>query len=207
MSEVKKKKGLSSINYLQLLFDLIIVFIGVYAAFTFSSMKEDRKKQEDGQRVVELLDVGMVRYEALFNGFSQYHAGFNSEFKAKLDKGEIPEHWDYYYPYPQYPVDVINYVLTNESYQLFNLDFYLPLTGFANEVQKLMNIEQKIVETSEKYEPLPPKAHQDYQIIFNKQRVNALRFYEYLEMRRNTSARLSNQAKNIRSLISKMGKD
>ena len=73
-----------SINYPQLLFDLIIVTIGVYVAVVFSEKKAENEKLKQGERMIQLLEVGITHYAVTFVGFVQYHEQYNAEFRESL---------------------------------------------------------------------------------------------------------------------------
>ncbi|HCX23579.1 MAG: hypothetical protein CMB80_31410 [Flammeovirgaceae bacterium] len=187
-----------SINYLQLLFDLIIVTIGVYIAVIFSENKAQREKLHQGERMIELLEVGISHYDQLFSGFVLYHESYNRNFKNKLDSNIIINYSDVIYTAPQYPIDVLHYILTNESYEFFTADLYIPLTTFANNIEQIMYVEEKMVECADRYQTIPDKSHPDYEIIVSQQIQNAKRFYQYLELRASKSKHLAQLAKGIR---------
>lgn len=195
------KESLKSINLIQLLFELIIVFLGVYMAFVFSSYQESRALAKESERVVALMMVGVERYEKLFEGFAQRHEIVNAQFRSDLEQNRIPDFSESYYPAPQYPIDVINFVLTKESYEVFALKVYIPLTGFANAIQRLMYVEEKLVAISEQYEPLPVTGDSDYQRIMNQQRLHAQRYLNYLETRKNISLELVDRSRELGELL------
>ena len=134
--------------------------------------------------------------EQLFGGFVPYHETHNAEFAAALQRGEVPDFGDTFFAAPQYPIDTINYLLTQTSYGLFSLDVYVPLTRFASGVQRMVYIEQKLVELAEQYDPAP-RDDSDRA----RQRWRANRYLDYLEMRKRTSASLQQQAQQIKSLL------
>ena len=108
------RNGFKNLNFVQLFFDLLIVFIGVYMAFVFSSQREDKVQLKETKRVIALMEVGFELYESTFKNMANYHDDFNKGFKTKIDNNEIPFIADTRYPYPQYPIDVINFVLTKD---------------------------------------------------------------------------------------------
>ncbi len=194
-----------SINYLQLLFDLIIVTIGVYVAVIFSEKKAENEKLRQGERMIELLEVGITHYAETFTGFVEYHDRYNAEFREKLDNNLIQNYNATIYTSPQYPIDVIHYILTNESYEVFTVDFYIPLAAFANNIEQLMYVEEKLVQCAERYQKIPGSDHPDYEIIVNQQLQNAERYYQYLELRKTKSKRLAAMAKTILIQLEKVG--
>tara|TARA_B100001250_G_C19595264_1_gene698147 strand:- start:63 stop:680 length:618 start_codon:yes stop_codon:yes gene_type:complete len=199
----KLTNAFKSINFLQLLFDLIIVTIGVYIAVIFSENKAQRDKMQQGERMIELLEVGISHYDKLFSGFVLYHEDFNRNFKNKLDSNIIIDFSDVVYTAPQYPIDVLQYLLTNESYEVFTADLYIPLTRFANNIEQIMYVEEKMVECAGRYQQIPNKTHPDYEIIVAQQIQNAKRYHQYLELRASKSRNLAELAKSIKEKLKK----
>ncbi|MEM8487022.1 MAG: hypothetical protein AAF564_15830 [Bacteroidota bacterium] len=191
----------STINPVRLFLELIIVFLGVYLAFLFTSYKEQQRTDAEIERIAALMQVGLDRYEQLFEGFAQRHAIGNEEFRLQLENNEIPVFYETYFASPQYPVDVINFVLTREGYDVFSLDFYVPLTSFAHAIQRIMYVEEKLVQLGERYRRLPPSGAVTYQRVYNEQYILAQQYYRYLEMRKNMSADLANQARQLKAQI------
>lgn len=187
------------INPVRLLLELVIVFLGVYLAFLFSSHKEQQRTDAELDRVMALMQVGLDRYEELFEGFALRHETKNAEFLAQLENNEIPVFYETYYAAPQYPVDVINFVLTREGYDVFSLDFYVPLTSFAHAIQRIMYVENKLVELGERYRVLPPQNAPNYAAVFNEQLILARQYYRYLEMRKTIAKDLANQARELKA--------
>ena len=188
---LRMKERFASINFTSLFFEMLIVFVGVYLAFLLSGYQETKKVEREGARVVALLQVGLEYYEKLFEGFALRHENVNAAFRSQLENNEIPEYWQGgFYAAPQYPIDVINFVLTKESYKVFALDVYLPLTSFANAMQRVMYVEEKLVSIAEQYEPLPAKSNPEYDRVFAQQRVLAARYLRYLDMRKSISEEL-----------------
>lgn len=195
------KEQITSINPVRLFLELIIVFLGVYLAFLFTSYNEKQRTQAEIERVAALMEVGLDRYEELFAGFAQRHAIKNEEFRQQLANNQIPVFYETYYASPQYPVDVINFVLTREGYDVFSLDFYLPLTSFAHAIQRIMYAEEKLVQLGERYRRLPSPESATYQQVFNEQYILAQQYYRYLEMRRTIAEDLSQQASQLKAQI------
>lgn len=195
------KEQVTSINPVRLVLELVIVFLGVYLAFLFNGYKEKQRTEAEIQRVAALMEVGLDRYEELFEGFAQRHTIKNEEFRQQLANNQIPVFYETYYASPQYPVDVINFVLTREGYEVFSLDFYLPLTSFAHAIQRIMYAEEKLVQLGERYRRLPPAESPNYQQVFNEQYILAQQYYRYLEMRRSMSEDLAQQASQLKAQI------
>ena len=183
MSRIKQK--FSSLSFTSLFVEMVIVFMGVYLAFLLSNYQENRKVERESARVVALMQVGLDHYEGLFEGFAQLHETENAAFRDELNNGRIPEFWNRsYFPAPQYPIDVINFVLTKESYKVFAIDVYLPLTRFSNAMQRVMYVEEKLVTLGERYEPLPDQNDPQYERVAKQQRILAEKYWRYLEIRK-----------------------
>ncbi len=181
----------SPINVLQLFFELIIVFIGVYLAFLLANHQQERQARQERERVIGLVRLGLERYESLFAGFVQGHASRNATFRAALEAGEVPDFGGDYFPAPQYPIDVINHILTSESYAVLAQDLYVPLAAYVNAIQRMMYIEEKLAQLADRYEPLPIPPAED---AFLRQRHLAIRYYGYLERRKSTAEELATRS-------------
>jgi len=190
-------KNRTSISFKQLFFELIIVFIGVYAAFILSNQQLEKQEERKAEKVVSMMKYGIERYQELFSGFVIYHEKYNAEFKSSLELGEILYYGDVIYPQPQYPIDVITEVLTKESYQMFTMDIYLPLIQFTNGVERIMSVESRLEELAGEYETLPDPSASNYIDIKNKQLQLAKRFYLFLELRKRIAFSLAKYAEAI----------
>ena len=191
---------LKKINFIQLFLDLVIVFIGVTLAFVFTNYQESQRLRDDTRQMVSLLEVGLIEYEQLFEGFVTYHESYNAKFREEIRKGAIPDFGDVTYPAPQYPIDVITFILTNESYELVDPEFYVQLTHFSTTLQQLMYTEEKLVRTAEKFEELRWENIPETKLKQGQVEV-AKRYLKYLEIRKNRSAELKKLASSIIKLI------
>ena len=144
--------------------------------------------------------------EKLFAGFVLRHDNTNPQFRAALDRGELPAFGDDFYPAPQYPIEMIDHVVTQESYGVFSVDVYVPLIAFQNALRRLMYVEEKLVELSTASEPLPPADHPDHSWVRARQEQRAERYYRYLEIRRRTSQELAERAKAIGEQLDALAK-
>jgi len=194
------KTKLKSVNYLQLFLDLLIVFVGVTLAFVFTNYQENKKLEQDTRQMISLLKVGLVEYEQLFEGFVIYHENYNANFKEQLEEGMIPDFGDVTYPAPQYPIDVISYILTNESYELVDPEFYVKLTQFSTAFQQLMYTEEKLVQKAEKFEELSWQNVSQEKLREGQFEIGN-RYLRYLEIRKNRSLELRDKAKELIRLI------
>ncbi len=173
-----------------LLLELVIVFVGVYLAFVLTEYQEDRQRERRTERIVQVLDLGLQRYEQVFGAMVQYHDRENAALRELLEAGGLPDFGDVYYPAPQYPMDVIDYIVTEEAFRVFDVDYYVGLIGFTNAVQRLMYIEEKLVGVAARYQPLPPADDPDHARVAREQRQLAQRYLGYMERRRNTAEEL-----------------
>jgi hypothetical protein len=185
------------INPLAVLVQLVVVFIGVYAAFALSEYREARQLEDRRERVLALLAEGIEQYGSSFGSFAEFHESHNAEFRAQLDRGELPDYSDWYYIAPQYPIDLINYLVTTQGSDLFDQDLFEPLTRYATMVEMLMYAEERMTRLGDAYRPPPPPGAPGAEAIRAEQRAAAERFYNYLEVRRGISAGLAQHASDL----------
>ena len=190
-----------SVNPTQLILELFIVFLGVYLAFLLSGFQERSQRMDDRKKVLELLDIGIERYHELFEQFVLGHQKRNLEFRQRLEGGVIPYFGDITYPAPQYPIDSITFILTDESYDLFEVGLYIPLTGYVNAFERLMYVEEKLVHLSEQYQPLPPESHSEYQYQRSIQLQHAQRYLRYLDIRKSICEELVERSEELSQLL------
>jgi len=145
---------IKKINYLQLIIDLVVVFIGVTLAFIFTNYQDQKKQNNHTEKVVKLINNDLDEYEELFGGFAIYWDSITIDFQNNLEKGNIPNFENQTFPAPQYPIDAIN-LLTNQGFETLNPEVYVELAEYSNAIKVLMYVEQKLVDASEKYTHLP----------------------------------------------------
>ena len=200
----RMKSGFKAFGFMNFFVDLIVVFIGVYLAFIFAEYQQDQKKHRETQRVIGLLQIGVSRLEGAFNGAVGFHERFDENFSAQLETEEIPHFGFQTYVAPQYPIDQIQYIITSESYDLFDLDLYVWLTEYSNAIQRIMYVEEKIVEMSDRYQPLPPDSDPAYARIYGQQMYYAKRYLQYMNMRGDISAQLGKMSGALNTMLLKI---
>ncbi|WP_395373301.1 hypothetical protein [Marinicella sp. W31] len=190
----RMKSGFKGFSLMSFLVDLIVVFIGVYLAFIFAEYQQDQQRHKETQKVIGLLQIGVSRLESSFNGAVGFHERFDENFSAQLEAEVIPHFGFQTYVAPQYPIDQIKYIITSESYDVFDLDLYVWLTEYSNAIQRIMYVEEKIVQMSDRYQPLPPESDPAYARIYGQQMYLAKRYLQYMNMRGEISGQLANMS-------------
>jgi hypothetical protein len=194
------KKLLKKISYLQLILDLLIVFIGVTLAYVFTNYQEDKKQIQRTEQVLLLLDVGLERYQKLFKGFVSYHENYNEKFSNRLKENNIPNLEGITYPSPAYPINAIT-LLTDQGYEVLEPSIYLKLTLFSNAIQRLSYIEQKLVSISEESMKLVAsnfKTPNDYHL---EQKKWTKQYLLYLRIRKSIAKELLGKVYDLRVVL------
>lgn len=187
------------LDFVAIAVELLIVFIGVYLAFLLAQFDQGRRMDERRDRVLGLLKEGVVYYEELFSGFVLYHDSHNASFREDLDKGVIQDYADQTYVAPQYPIEVVNYLITSESFDVFDAELYLPLTSYANALERIMYVEEKLTELAEGFNPAA--ASSDDPVLRESQLQNAARYLRYMDLRRSISGELARKSSELLALI------
>ena len=198
------KSGFKGFGFMGFFVDLIVVFIGVYLAFIFAEYQQDLQKQKETKKIISLLQIGVSRLEGSFSGAVGYHEQYAENFTTSLETGEIPHYGFQTYVAPQYPIDVIKYISTSESYELFDLDLYVLLTEYSGAVQRIMYVEKRIVELADKYQPLPAETDPQYQQMYRQQLHNAKRYLQYMNMRGEIAGRLATMSAALNKMLIKI---
>lgn len=188
------------VNVVQLVLDLLIVFIGVSLAFLVTSYQEQRKKEKETGQILSLIDIGLNRYEKRFEGYVMYHKKYNTEFREKLNTNTLPNFATSTYPSPAYPIDAISLV-TSQGYQILGPVIYVKLTEFSNAIQRLSYTEQKLVYISEKSMELTSVNYKTSDQYHLDQKKWARQYLLYLEVRKRILEELLQKSSDLRTLI------
>ncbi|WP_299443695.1 hypothetical protein [uncultured Aquimarina sp.] len=194
------KEAFKKINHLQLILDLIIVFIGVSLAFLFTNYREQKMEEKEMTQVLSLMHIGLETYDELFEGFISYHTKFNTDFRNTLNNDQIPKIEGVTFLSPAYPINAIS-LLTDQGYEVLNPEIYVALTGFYNGIKRLMYIEQKLVNISEKSMSLIKSNFQSIKDYQFEQKKWAKQYLIYLERRKHTLQELQSKNHNLRTLL------
>lgn len=194
------KTVVKRVDFVQLVLDLLIVFIGVSLAFLVTNFQEQRKKEKETEQILSLIDIGLNRYEKRFEGYVIYHKKYNTEFRKKLNINTIPNFETSTYPSPAYPIDAISLV-TSQGYQILGPIIYVKLTEFSNAIQRLSYTEQKLVYISEKSMELTEINDKTSDQYFKVQKKWARQYLLYLEIRKRILEELLQKSSDLRTLI------
>lgn len=187
------------INYLQLVLDLIIVFIGVSLAFLFTNYQEQKKKDKDTEQLISFLKIGLQRYDVAFNGFYSYHETYNRNFRNNLDNKIVPNINIVTFPAPAYPLDAFA-LLTKQGYRILNPEIYISLIAYTNAMERLEYIEQKLVNTSEKFTELNNHNISPEAFYFEQNKWARL-YLRYLEIRKDIIKELLDKSDELKILL------
>ena len=200
---VRLSTYLKQLNPVAIVAELLIVFVGVYLAFMLAEYRETRRLEDRKDRVIALLHEGVGRYETLFSGFVLWHDQHNAALREALQNGDLPDYSDQFYVAPQYPIDVISYVLTSESFDVFDLDLYIPLTEYASRMQRIMYVEAQITDLADRYVSVPREESPEYAWRVAQQRQQAWRYLQYMESRKRIAAELAEHSRGLADLLAR----
>ena len=93
----------------------------------------------------------------------------------------------------------MNYLITSESFDVFDVDLYLPLTSYANALERIMYVEEKLTELAEGFNPAAASSADP--VLREGQLQNAARYLRYMDMRRSISDELARKSSEILELI------
>ncbi len=192
------KKGVKELSPVIVLLEFFIVFIGVYLAFLFTEYENELERERDRTQVLQIFEFGLDLYDRRFENVIGYHQKYNKQFEHTLKEGGIPDFSAVTYPAPQYSPEVITLLLSNEGFKVFDFSVYLPMTQYANAMERLTYVEEKLVTLSEKYEPLPPPDDRDYSRVVRQQKTLAYTYLRYLNIRASIAKELLGISKRIR---------
>jgi len=196
------KKRIKELNYIQLILDLIIVFIGVTLAFLFTHYQEQEKLKRETTNLLTLFELNLNDYEELFGGFTIYLEKYNEQFETQLKKGIIANYEGVTFPSPQYPIEAID-LINNQGYEVLEPGIYIKLSAFSNAIRRMIYTEQKLVEISEKYIQLPDTKNDISPVYYIEQKKWAKLYLRYSKIRKSTAHELVSIIKNLKQDLKK----
>ena len=197
MSRLRRiSQWVRDLNPVAVAVELLIVFVGVYLAFVLNEYQEAERNREKRETVIELLREGLEQYGRLFEGYAQFHTAEGDRLRLMLAEGELPDLGGAFYVAPQYPIDVINHVLTNESLEVFDTELYIPLTEYAARMQRIMSVEAQITEIGNRYIAVT-RSDPRYQ----EQRHLAGRYLLFMESRGRIAGELAERSRRLNEML------
>lgn len=154
-SEQTKLKPRRLWNWRSLLFELLIVFIGVYLAFFLSSLQEANKREAEQLKVLSSLKLEMERFRIQFPEFAHHQEAKIKEWKADYQKGKVSSFYTYRFIQPQYEYEVLEYAIDEQESQIIDFDLFNALRSCLAEIRRLEDAENRMTELALQYQPVP----------------------------------------------------
>lgn len=169
-----------------LVLELLIVFVGVYMAFLFQSYAEDRKIDQEKDKVLTALKYELESFRAILPGRSKFMKNQLDPLMALTRKNEYSNFSNWFFLEPQYDFQIIEYALSLENNNIIDFEVYDELTAVYGAIKRLEHAERLIMEMSQRYVPIESQlSKQGKQVSLERATnlENFKRFVSFMSMR------------------------
>ena len=163
-----------------LLADLIVVFVGVYAAFMLNEYKETRQNQQRKQQIITALIESLEEDEKVFTAVLKLWEEQGKPLLELYEQGKLPEIM------PQLSTRVEVYVSDNAASwgAIFQLSVEILDVEVIKEMEKLQELNMAVVEVVNRFLRLVdsviiPNADKDFSEFYDPQTKKLRRKYEW----------------------------
>ncbi len=164
MTRIEKSyKFFSANGFKFLIFELIIVFLGVYGAFLFQSYSESKKLESEKEKIMIGLKADLEYFRIFFPGFASSMNTNISKWDELLTEQKYEDFSSWRFIQPQYDYTVVEYAL-NVGAELIDFEMNSLLSQLYTELEKLRQAEELITLTAQNYKAVPANVEQTSEI-------------------------------------------
>ncbi len=174
-----------------LVFELIIVFLGVYGAFLFQNYSEQRKTDAEREKVLVGLKQDLEYFRVYFPDFG--NASITKEWRATLQQEEyLNDLYEWRFIQPQYDYIALEYALAADA-DVIDYEINAGIAAIYRELRKLEHVETMLNDLGMKYQSIPDgnRNDPDIQLAIQNNRLNSVRFINRYEDRESIMLRIA----------------
>ncbi|MCE7996515.1 MAG: hypothetical protein HEP71_31375 [Roseivirga sp.] len=148
--------------------ELLVVFIGVYLAFLFQGYTEERKNENEREKVLVSLkkEVEKFRLSAPLNATGQRNQ--LNKWRAAFSRGEVVRFDSWRFLEPQYNFQVIEYAINLQGTEIIEFELYEAISELYREIKQLEHAERRMTNLSDQYKIVPKALSENseaYQVL------------------------------------------
>lgn len=187
-----------------MLIELIVVFIGLSAAFLLNDYRDNRKQEEREQRILATLYAELVPLDTLMAHLAPSMERFRDNFLKAYRNGEKPILPTLYYVQPQYKVDLLEATLQSTNLVISDPKLLFNLTNLYTAVRLTAACEQKLTDLTEEH--ILPVHDQGVEVFYEpgttKLKSRFRWFLTYIECRQYSLKAIQQQVSEITADLS-----
>lgn len=184
--------------------ELLVVFIGVYLAFLFSSYTEQQKVRQERQKVLRSLKREIEEFRISFPLFADYQLERLKEWDEMYEKGEVYPYYSWRYLEPQYNIQVIEYAIELQGTEVIDFELYESILNLHMEIKRLEHAERLMTNISNSYNILPKELSPnsvDYIKLKAENRFHFFKFRSYGRDRHSNLLEVAELASEVVTLV------
>lgn len=165
-----------------LMLELLVVFIGVYLAFLFTSYTEQQKVKAEREKVLSSLKKETEEFRVSFPDIAEFQQDKLAEWDSIYLVGGVEEYYGWSYIQPQYNFQVIEYALNLQGTEILDFELYEALLKLYQRIKQLEDAERLMTEMATKYVVIPadlPKSSDIYKSLYGQNRFHFWKFTRF----------------------------
>lgn len=184
--------------------ELLVVFIGVYLAFLFQSYTEQRKNENEREKVLVSLkkEVEKFRISSPLNATGQRNV--LKKWREAFNKGEIMRFDNWRFLEPQYNFQVIEYAINLRGTEIIEFELYEAISELYRQIKQLEHAERMMTSRSGQYNIIPDglsEKSETYQVLSAQNMFHFQKFIGAANDRVNNLDEVAAIAREIVSMI------
>lgn len=135
--------------------ELLVVFIGVYLAFLFQSYTEQRKIENEREKVLVSLKKEVEQFRVSFPLNAGGQQNDLRKWREALNKSEVVSYSGWRFLEPQYNFQVIEYAINLQGTETIDFELYTLLLKLYREIKQLEHAERIMTELAINFVVIP----------------------------------------------------
>ena len=187
-----------------LFLELVVVFIGVYLAFLFSSYTEQKRVTAEREKVLSSLKKETEEFRISFPLNAEFQQDKVAEWDSIYLAGKVSEYYGWRYIEPQYKFQVIEYALNLQGTEILDFELYEALLNLYQRIKQLEHTERLMTEMGNQYVVLPSdltKSSDTYKGLYGQNRFHFWKFTRYAGTRAGILLSVADMADDVVKMI------
>ena len=197
----------SLLGFRNIILELFIVFLGVYAAFLLNNHSENQRVKAQKKKVMSSLKQELEQMRAFYPGQQSYQLNVIKDWQKKLNNGQVGDFYTWRYVQPQYNYTVVEYAINTRETGIINFDLHNQLLKVYAGLKQVEYAEEKMTALAIEFHPLYIKPDvplsPEQKLIYDKNRFLFSKAITFSRDRANILGRIAVKAEKALEIIDK----
>ena len=195
----------SLLGFRNIILELFIVFLGVYAAFLLSNHSENQRIKAQKKKVMSSLKQELEQMRAFYPGQQSYQLNVIKDWQKELNNGQMGDFYTWRYVQPQYNYTMVEYAINTRETGIVNFDLHNQLLKVYAGLKQIEYAEEKMTALAIAYQPLFIQEGESLspaqKLIYDKNRFLFSKAITFSRDRANILGRIATKAEKALDII------